>query len=52
MSFFQLCPYPSEEEMQSRLQNTVDWESYRSDIMLQTVNTVKPKRPTKQVIHV
>ncbi|CAC5410324.1 unnamed protein product [Mytilus coruscus] len=48
----ELCPYPSEEEMQSRLQNTVDWEAYRSDIMLQTVNTVKPKRPTKQVIHV
>lgn len=49
---FQLCPYPSEDEMQNRLQNTVDWKAYRTGIMLKTIKTIKPKRPVKESLSV
>jgi hypothetical protein len=49
---FQLCPYPSEDEMQNRLQNTVDWKAYRTGIMLKTIKTIKPKRPVKESVSI
>ncbi|XP_060069572.1 uncharacterized protein LOC132549641 [Ylistrum balloti] len=40
----ELCPYPTDEEMQNKLQQNVDWSAYRTETMTQTLDHIKTKR--------
>ncbi|KAL4227119.1 hypothetical protein ACF0H5_015092 [Mactra antiquata] len=40
----ELCPYPTEEELQERLQVSVDWQAYKKIMMLESMENVSNKR--------
>ncbi|OWF52537.1 uncharacterized protein LOC110447650 isoform X2 [Mizuhopecten yessoensis] len=40
----ELCPFPTDEEMQNKLQQNVDWSAYRTETMTQTLDYLKTKR--------
>nr|KAG5711428.1 hypothetical protein BaRGS_025855 [Batillaria attramentaria] len=39
-----LCPYPSEEELQTRLQTSVDWNAYRQTTLADTLKSVRMRK--------
>ncbi|KAL8618182.1 hypothetical protein ACOMHN_059189 [Nucella lapillus] len=41
-----LCPYPSEEELQNRLQTSVDWDAYRQSTLAKTLKFVRLRKDT------
>ena len=41
---FQLCPYPTEEELQERLQVSVDWQEYKKTTLIQSLAHVTSRK--------
>ncbi|XP_076468998.1 uncharacterized protein LOC143299595 [Babylonia areolata] len=41
-----LCPYPSEDDLQSRLQTSVDWDAYRQTTLADTLKSVRRRKYT------
>ena len=48
--YFQLCPYPSDDELQQGLQVSVDWQDFRRNELSSTMNAVKGKKLMRDVI--
>ncbi|KAK3101166.1 hypothetical protein FSP39_001449 [Pinctada imbricata] len=44
----ELCPYPSEDEMQQKLQSSVDWDAYRNSTMTTTLNFLESRRKLRE----
>ncbi|KAK7102621.1 uncharacterized protein [Littorina saxatilis] len=42
-----LCPYPSEEEIQTKLQTSVDWASYRQSALADTIKGMRLRRSVR-----
>ena len=47
---FQLCPYPSDDELQQGLQVSVDWNDYRQNELTATIGVVKGKRIMRDIV--
>lgn len=48
LHFFQEVPFPSEEEMQTNLQNYISWKEHRSNTYKTSVNKAVTKRHKKK----
>ncbi|XP_033746453.1 uncharacterized protein LOC117331715 isoform X1 [Pecten maximus] len=46
----ELCPYPTDEEMQNKLQQNVDWSAYRTETMSQTLDYLKTRREQRMTL--
>lgn len=40
----ELCRYPTDDDLQTRLQQTVDWDAYRTDTMSNTLQFLQTRR--------
>ncbi|XP_045164864.2 uncharacterized protein LOC123528874 [Mercenaria mercenaria] len=47
----ELCPYPTEEELQERLQVSVDWQAFKKTLLLQSVENVSSRRTMRTTIN-
>lgn len=48
----ELCPYPTDDDLQSRLQQTVDWDAYRTDTMSNTLQFLQTRRQLRHSLKV
>ncbi|XP_069141505.1 uncharacterized protein [Argopecten irradians] len=46
----ELCPYPTDEEMQTKLQQNVDWSAFRTETMTQTLDYLKTRREQRMTM--
>ena len=46
-SIVQLCPYPTEEELQMRLQTSVDWDAYRQTTLADTLKSMRMRKEVR-----
>lgn len=48
----ELCPYPTDDDLQTRLQQTVDWDAYRTDTMSNTLQFLQTRRQLRYSLKV
>ncbi|XP_061175978.1 uncharacterized protein LOC133184925 [Saccostrea echinata] len=48
----ELCPYPTDEDLQTRLQQSVDWDAYRTDTMSNTLKYLETRRQLRHSLKV
>ncbi|XP_052678101.1 uncharacterized protein LOC128159091 isoform X1 [Crassostrea angulata] len=48
----ELCPYPTDDDLQTRLQQTIDWDAYRTDTMSNTLQFLQTRRQLRHSLKV
>ncbi|XP_062610411.1 uncharacterized protein LOC134272175 isoform X1 [Saccostrea cucullata] len=48
----ELCPYPTDDDLQTRLQQSVDWDAYRSNTMSNTLKYLETRRQLRHTLKV
>lgn len=47
-----MCPYPTDDDLQCRLQQSVDWDAYRTDTMSTTLKHLQTRRQLRHSLKV